>query len=409
MTAPRITGLSLISPAGRTVEENLSAWHAGRAAGTDAGLEPPMDRVPLARLSSGDELRAAEARWGDRAAALGVLAAEDALASAGLDDTWMARGGSSMVVGTSKSGVLTALAAADVLRSGDREGAEAAAARIWPWGTPGGACTALLQRYRPGGSVHTVASACATGLAALAQGAALLAEGRADTVLVVATEASIHPLFIGAFWTMGALARWDSTPADACRPFSADREGFVLAEGAAAIVLQAPHACGRIGNLPGPAVAVAGAAVGSQGGDLVRPNASAGALAALIRLACGRAGWTDGHADLIHAHGTGTPAGDRAETAAIRRALVGADRAVVVSTKPITGHMLGAAGLAQAVLTVRAMQTGRIPQAVNYRRSDPACDLDYNTDGPRRVDVARALCMANGFGGGSAVVALTEA
>ncbi len=401
MSAARITGLSLISPAGRTAEANVRAWRDGRAAGADAGLATPMDRVPLARLPDSDDLRAAEARWGDRAAALAVLAAEDALASAGLDDAWMRRGGSCVVVGTSKGGVLTALAAADAVRRGDRP----AAARLWPWGTPGGAATALLGRYRPGGTVHTVAAACATGLAALARAAALLAEGAADTVLVVATDASIHPLFIGAFWTMGALARWERTPADACRPFSADREGFVLSEGAAAVVLQRAGACAATAT--DPVVTIAGAAVGSQGGHLVRPSASPAALAEVIRLACDRGRWADGRVDLIHAHGTGTPAGDRAETAAIRRALpAAADRAVVVSTKPVTGHLLGAAGLAQAVLTVRAMQTGLIPRAINYRRPDPACDLDYNTDGPRRIAVTRALCTASGFGGACAAVAL---
>ncbi|MFW6146023.1 MAG: beta-ketoacyl synthase N-terminal-like domain-containing protein [Planctomycetota bacterium] len=410
MTPARITGLALLSPAGRTVEANVGAWRAGRAAGADAGLDPPLDRVPLARLPDSDELRAAEARWGDRAAALGVLAAGDALASAGLDDAWMRRDRSALVVGTSKAGVLTALTAADAVRSGDRDRAARAAANLWPWGTPGGPCAALLRRYHPGGPIHTVVAACATGLAALAQGAAVVADGRADTAVVVATDASIHPLFIGAFRTMGALARWDEVPADACRPFSADREGFVLSEGAAAIVLQAPRVCGQPGNPTAPVVTVAGAAVGSQGGHLVRPNASAAALADVIRLARARAGWADDPVALIHAHGTGTPAGDRAETAAIRRALgTAADRVVVVSTKPVTGHLLGAAGLAQAVLTVRAMQTHLIPPAVNYRRRDPACDLDYNTDGPRRTAVTRALCLANGFGGASATVALATA
>ena len=120
-----------------------------------------------------------------------------------------------------------------------------------------------------------------------------------------------------------------------------------------------------------------------------------------------RAAWQAGDVHLIHAHGTGTLAGDLAETRAIRQAFgSSADRIPVIATKPVTAHLLGAAGLAQAVLTVRIMQLGVIPPTANLRRADPACDLDYNPGGPRRHEARRSICLASGFGGAMAAVAM---
>lgn len=445
-----ITGTSLICPAGVTADSTFQACLAGRCAAIGAGLPAPMARIPLARLPEIPRLAACP--WPEPSAGLAVLAAQDALAEAGLEPGWMRREQSAMVVATSKAGVLTAIACHEAMRQtlgqggGDRKSATSdnhatgggdqtgtvrarggsvrlagwlehwapstppagsgnRLEQFWPWATPACALSALCQAYQPGGEISSVVMACAAGLAALAQGARLIADGRADTVLVVAADASIHPLFVGSFWRMGVLAKWSVTPGDACRPFAADRCGFVLSEGAGAIVLQASDTRNR--KSEHSAVSVAGWATGSQGADLVRPQEAAEPVAGVISTMLRRSDWPAGTVDLVHAHGTATPAGDLTETQAIKTALGPAARGIpVIATKPITGHMLGVAGLAQAVLTVKAMQAGRIPPTANLRQSDPQCDLDYNPAGPRELDVRRAICIANGFGGGVAVVGL---
>ncbi len=407
-----VTGLSLICPAGLTADA-WAACRAGRAVGVDAGLPAPLDRLPVARLGNSPALAGPGlSEPGERSAGLALLAARDALADAGLDANVFAREATALVTASSKAGVLSALAAhrkslggaGDTVPDFGPPGGGAGPGELWRWGTPACVLEALARAYRPAGEVQALVTACASGLSALAAGARLIALGRADTVLVVAADATIHPLFLGSFARMGVLARWEHDPADACRPYASDRGGFVMSEGAAAVVLQAPRRAGE--NRKGPSVAVAGWFSGAQGGDLVRiatgQDALAGGLARLI----GRVGWPADAIDWIHAHGTGTVAGDLAEARAIHAALGPAVRKTpVVSTKPVTGHMLGAAGLAQAVLTVLAIRAGIVPPTANCRQPDPACDLDCNPAGPRPADLRRAVCLATGFGGSVAGVA----
>jgi 3-oxoacyl-(acyl-carrier-protein) synthase len=404
MPSAVITGASLICPAGLSAEAVFDACLAKRCAGDDCGLPAPLERIPLAILPEIPEL--AESAFAERSAALAVLAARDALADAGIDDAWMRRETSAIVAGTSKAGVLTALAANEsVYRNvGRNRRSTEKLGRLWQGGLPSCALEALVQTYRPGGEVRSVVAACATGLVALSQGAALIASGLADTVLVVAADATIHPLFVASFARMGVLAKWSSTPADACRPFSADRTGFVLSEGSAAMVLQADSATRTDGR---PAVRVCGWCLGNQAGHLVQPNDSGDALAHFIATAIRRSGWTTDSVGLVHAHGTATLAGDLAETRAIRTAFGRAPgRFPVLASKPITGHMLGAAGLAQAVITRCALQAGVVPPTANLNHPDPACDLDCNPQGPRPMSAGRALCLASGFGGSSAALAM---
>lgn len=405
MTAALVSGMSLICPAGRTPAAAFRACLAGRASGADAGLPAPMNRVPLALLAPDDRLAELEARFGERSAALGVLAAREALADAGLAPTWMRRDRSALVVGTSKAGALGLLAAMDAVRGGAAAGEAAGSGTprpLWPWGTPACVAGAVAEDLQPAGEVWSVVAACASGLAAVANGARLIAEGRADTVLVVAADATVHPLFIDSFWRLGVLATWSDEPRDACRPFSRGRCGFVLAEGAAAVVLQAPHSASALSD---HRCVVRAWASGSLAADLVRPADGHQVQAAVLKSAMNRAGWPAKAVDLVHAHGTGTVAGDLAESRAIHMALGSqADQVPVISTKPITGHMLGAAGMAQAVLTVETLRNGLIPPTANLREPDPECTLDYNPAGPQRGDLRRATCLAAGFGG--TVVAL---
>lgn len=394
-----ITGTSLISPAGADADEAFGAWLTKRCAGQDAGLAAPLDRVPLARLADG--VLAADPRWSEPTAALAVAAARAALREAGLDAAHMRRPQSAIVAATSKGGVLTALA--------DHAGrlglaAQAAAGELWQWGTPACALSALSEYYRPGGAVTNVVAACASGLAAVAHGARLIAAGEADTVLVVAADASIHPLFVGSFWRMGVLAAWRERPGDACRPFAADRCGFVLSEGAGAVVLQALHAVSRNRDSCPAVVSWAG---GAAADNLVGGETPADAQAVVLRTALGRAGWSADGVGMVHAHATGTVHGDRAEAQAVRHALgQAADHTPVLASKPITGHMLGAAGLAQLVLTAKALQAGIAPPTANHASPDPQCRIDCNPSAARPLRIGRALCLASGFGGAIAAVAL---
>ncbi len=406
-----VTGASLISPAGRTADEAFAACLAGRAVGTPAGLPEPLGRIPVAKLPDFPEVAEAQRIWPERSAALAVLAARDALADAMLDDDWMQRERSSLVCGVSKAGAMTAIAANEARLAGTTD--PQMLRRLWRWGTPACVADAVTDAIPLGGQSVSVVAACATGLAAIARGAAMIASGAADTVLVVAADATLHPLFLGSFWRMGVLAPWRDTPTDACRPFDVDRSGFVLSEGAAAIVLRAKPAgtiAARSDNrsCQDPnSVRISGWATGCQASHLVRPADSAQALATIIRSALAQADLAPDAVDLVHAHGTGTRSGDLAECQAIGAALGGHVRTIpVLSTKPATGHMLGAAGVAQVVLTVKAMQAGSVPPTANLANPDPACSVGTVQAGPIQREIHRAVCTAAGFGGTIVAIAM---
>ena len=343
----------------------VRAWSARTAFGD---LRTTWDALSAGRFIN-DHARCDDVRAPRRCSQLGLLVARDA--ACGLHD------GAGVVVGTSKGSVedwLNGTVSPDGL--GDIAGTVATALRL-------------------SGPRLTVSAACASGLHALARGAMMIQSGEARQVLVVAAEASVHPLFLGSFQRLGVLAK----PGHGCRPFDRNRSGFYMSEAAAAVLLEAEdHNDAGPGGVYVDRFATGGDATHLTGGD---PR--------LLTLRHLLARVIDGRpVDLVHAHGTGTPTNDESELAAIEAAVVDQPTPpALYSHKGALGHSLGAAGLLSVVINCQSHATGLVPP--NVRTIDPLpAERVTISRSPVGRTVRRSIAVAAGFGGAVAAVALSE-
>jgi 3-oxoacyl-[acyl-carrier-protein] synthase II len=270
---------------------------------------------------------------------------------------------------------------------------------------PNGPAAAVGLEIGARAGVRAPVSACSSGAEAIAMALDMIRGGKADIVLAGGTEAAIHPVPVAGFAAMQALSTRNDDPERASRPYDVDRDGFVLGEGAAALVLELEeHARARGAHIYGE---LAGAGITSDAHHIAAPDpVGAGAARAM------RAALADGDLsprDVVHvnAHATSTPVGDVAEVAAIRTALEGATDGVAVSaTKSMTGHLLGAAGALEAILTVLALEQRVAPPTINLENLDPAVDLDVVANQPRPLPDGDLVGINNSFGFGGHNVAL---
>jgi 3-oxoacyl-[acyl-carrier-protein] synthase II len=248
-----------------------------------------------------------------------------------------------------------------------------------------------------------VASACATGADAIGQAYETIRRGHARAMLTGGTEAAITSIGMASFARMRALSRRNDDPEGASRPFDSDRDGFVLSEGGAILVLEdLEFALARGAE---PLAEVAAYAATSDAVHVTAPDAEGAGASTCMMLAMRRAGVGPADVSYINTHGTSTPLGDPAETEAIKRALGEyAYRVPASSTKSMTGHLSGGAGALEAVICVQALRTGIIPPTINLQTPDPACDLDYVPHQARPADLAVILSNSFGFGGHNATL-----
>jgi 3-oxoacyl-[acyl-carrier-protein] synthase II len=254
-----------------------------------------------------------------------------------------------------------------------------------------------------------VVSACATGSHSIGEGAELIRRGDADIVVAGGTEAAVHPLILGGFCAMRGLASANGDPpSKAARPFDAKRSGFVMAEGAAALVLEdMEQARGRGARIYAE---VLGHGASNDAYHMATPDPEAVGVVAMMRQALERSGVDPDDVDYINAHGTGTPLGDVAETKAIKDVFgEHAYELAVSSTKSMLGHLFGAAGAIEALVCVLAIHEQKIPPTINYEHPDDACDLDYVPNEAREAEVEVALSNAMGLGGHNACVLIGRA
>jgi len=253
------------------------------------------------------------------------------------------------------------------------------------------------------GYTSTVITACAAGNQGIGEAAEAIRRGAADVVLGGGCEAGICQLGLGGFNVIKALSRSDVPPEKASRPFDANRDGFVPAEGAAILVLESlEHAMGRGANI---LAEVAGYGVSSDAFHAVQPDEDGAGAARAMRWAIEDAGMQPSDIDYINAHGTSTPKNDMVETLAIRKVFgEGAYSVPVSSTKSMIGHALGGAGALEAVACIKTIQAGVIHPTINYETADPDCDLDYVPNEARHAEVNTVLSNSFGFGGQNACV-----
>jgi 3-oxoacyl-[acyl-carrier-protein] synthase II len=412
ITHPRrvvITGLGALSPLGSDVAATWAAIVAGRsgvgpitlfdATGYDTRIAGEVKGFdPVARFGR------KEARRMARLTQLTLAAAEAALADAGLSDV-------SATVPPDRAGVIvgSGMGALDPIHEAAETLRERGPGRLSPFfvpmmlaDTPAAAISIAHGLAGPNLAVYT---ACATGNNALGEAAATIRRGAADVMIAGGAEACILPLALAGFGTMGAISTRNDDPERASRPFDAERDGFIVSEGAALLVLEErEHALRRGATIHGEFMGYGSSA---DAYHITMPMAEGQGAAASMRAALQDAGLGIGDVDYINAHGTSTPLNDRAETAAIKH-LFGerANEIPVSSTKSMTGHLLGAAGALEAILCLLALRDGLVPPTINYEHPDPACDLDYVPNTTRPAALRVVMSNAFGLGGHNATIIL---
>ncbi|KNY26035.1 beta-ketoacyl-ACP synthase II [Pseudobacteroides cellulosolvens] len=264
----------------------------------------------------------------------------------------------------------------------------------------------IAIQYGAKGFNETVITACATSTNALGDAFKVIQRGDADIMISGGSEAAITPLSIAGFCSMKAMSTTED-PLDACKPFDANRNGFIMGEGAGILILEEyEHAVKRGANI---IVEVVGYACTNDAYDIVAPAPEGEGGARCMSLAVKDAGIKPEDVDYINAHGTSTEYNDKFETAAIKTVFgAHANKLAVSSTKSMTGHLLGAAGAIEAIITSLALKEGFLPPTINYKTPDPECDLDYVPNVGRKTDIEYAISNSLGFGGHNASITLKK-
>ena len=412
MAAPRIvvTGLGTFSPLGQSAPDTWAALLDG-ASGARSLEQPWVSELALpvtfaAQAFTDPEsvLDRVESKRLDRGSQFSLLAAREAWADAGSPEVEPERLAVDWATGI--GGVWTLLNAWDTLRE---KGPRRVLPMTVPMLMPNAPAAAIEMEFGARAGARTVVSACASSTESLANAVEHLQAGLADVIIAGGTEASIHPLPLAAFAAMQALSKRNDDPARASRPYDANRDGFVLGEGAAALVLETEeHAKARGAHI---SAVVVGSAVTSDAYHITAPDPEGSAAARAMIAAVRAAGHDLADVKHVNAHATSTPVGDIAEYRAL--AHVFGDRLddiVVTATKASTGHLLGAAGAIEALFTVKALSERTVPPTINLTDQDPEIPLDVATT-PRALPDGDVLAISNsfGFGGHNAVVAFASA
>lgn len=399
-----VTGLGAVTPLGLDVPSFWSGLTEGRLGIREITCFDTTDfPVKIAGeirdYRPQDTIDKKSARRMDRISQFAMTAAKEAFADAGLEGAFEEKRAGA-IIGNGIGGLLSITSEQDRLRA-------KGPARISPFFVP-----AAIGNM-PGGNVAielglkgpnmTVVTACASATNAIGEAAEKIRFGLADVMLAGGTEASLCPLGIGGFASMGALSD-SSDPARASIPFDADRSGFVMGEGAGILVLESlDHAQARGATI---LAEIAGYATTCDAFHITAPETSGAGASEAMRLALEQAGCAPKDVDYINAHGTSTPFNDVIETRAIRTTFAeDADRVLVSSTKSMTGHLLGAAGAIEGIACVQALRTGQVPPTIGITNQDPECDLDVVSQaGAREAKVEVAMSNSLGFGGHNSVL-----
>jgi len=401
-----VTGLGATSPVGGDVPTTWASLLAGRS-GIRILTEPWAEELSVriagrAAVDPSEVMPRVEARRLDRTAQFALIAGREAWRDAGGDAVGADPERIGVVVGSGIGGVLTLLSNYDVLKE---KGPRLVSPLAIPMLMPNRPAAAIGLEINAKAGVHTPVSACASGAEAIAYGLDMIRTGRADVVVAGGTEAAIHPLPMSAFANMMALSKRNDEPERASRPYDKGRDGFVLGEGAAVIVLEsAEHAARRGARIY---CELAGAGLSADSHDIVQPDPSGRGARRAIEAALADAKMAAEEVVHVNAHATSTPQGDVAEATAIREALGPAAANVAVSaTKSMTGHLLGAAGSLEAIATILALYERLAPPTINLDDPDDDVGLDVVRNDPRSMPDGPIAGLNNSFGFGGHNVSL---
>jgi 3-oxoacyl-[acyl-carrier-protein] synthase II len=407
-----ITGIGLVTPLGTNAKSTWEGLVAGRSgAGPITRFDTAQSPVKFACEVKGFDparfLEKKEIRRYDLFAQLAVGAAEEAVTDACLTNNWhtVNRKRIGAIVGTGTGGLQTF---EENCRALFEKGPSRVSPFFVPMYMPNVAAALLSMRYGVKGPSYATVSACASSANSLADAVALIRDDDADMMIAGGAEAAITPLAVASFANMKALSERNDSPETASRPFDKDRDGFVMADGAAVVILEEwEHAQRRGAKIYAE---IAGCGMTADAYHITAPSPDGAGAQEAMRLAMQSGGIRPEEVGYINAHGTSTPHGDAAETAAVK-AVFGAQakKLIFASTKSMTGHLLGAAGALEAAICALIVQTDVVPPTINQFTPDPACDLDSapNKAVKRHVDVA--LSNSFGFGGHNVTLAIRRA
>lgn len=399
-----VTGLGVISPVGNDIE---SFWHSlsQGVCGVDwiTRFDTADFKVKVAAevkdFCAEAYMDRSEARRADLYTQYAVAAAAQAAQDSGIVGQ-IAPERLGVYIGTGVGGMTTLTAEAEKLRDG---GPRKVSALFVPMMIANIAAGCVAIRFNAQGPCLPVVTACATSSNAIGEAYRAIRHGYADAIFAGGSEASIIPLSIAGFSNCMALSTRND-PRSASIPFDKRRDGFVMGEGAGVLVLEEyEHALARGATLYGEVI---GYGHTCDAHHITAPHPEGTGAAAAIRAAMAEGGLAASQRLYINAHGTSTPLNDKGETLAIKRALGdAATRAHISSTKSMTGHMLGAAGAAEAIASLLALRHGLVPPTIGYQEPDPACDLHYTPNQALSAELDAALSISLGFGGHNACLA----
>ena len=405
-----ITGIGLVTPLGIGVRQNWNALMEGKS-GIDtvekfveAGL-PTTFAGAVKDFNPEDYVDRKMARQYDRYIHLAIAASDLALedASFAIDDLPKER--TAILVGSGMGGMETFYQQSVTMH-------EKGHRRVSPFFVPAiianMAPGLLAIRYGTHGANFAIVSACATGAHSIAEAARMIQNDEADVALAGGSEAAIVPIAIAGFSSAKALSKRNDEPQKASRPYDVDRDGFVMGEGAGTLILEREE----FAKARGAQIYayIYGAGNSSDAYHPTAPSADGFGASLAMKHALQDAGIQPGDVGYINAHSTSTTLGDRAEVSAMRLAFGNAiDTVAVSATKSMTGHLLGAAGAAEAAYTALALQNGKLPPTINLDNLDPECAMDHVANTPREAKIEFALSNAFGFGGTNSALVLGKA
>jgi 3-oxoacyl-[acyl-carrier-protein] synthase II len=402
-----VTGIGIVSPLGLTAAATWEGLEAGRSGVTKISqFDPSEFPVRIAAEVAGFDAEATfgrrRARHLDRVSQLALVAAKEAIDQSGLD-TAAAGDRAGVVWGTGIGGIRALEEGLDVLNT---RGADWVNPYSLPMMIPNMTAGHIAMEWGIRGFSSCTVTACSASAQAVGEGLDLIRAGRVDSVVCGGSESAVTRVGIAAFAAMKALSTRNDEPEKASRPFDAGRDGFVMGEGAAALVLEEREAALERGA---PILSeLLGYGVSSDAYHMTQPHPEGDGAVRSMRSALMDAGVEAGAVGYVNAHGTSTPPNDRIETVALKR-VFGKRVPPVSSTKSMTGHTLGAAGALEAVICIQVINQQKVPPTINQEIPDPDCDLDYVPNQARPAPVEVALTNSFGFGGHNATLVLGRA
>lgn len=398
-----VTGLGVTTPLGSDVTstwESLLAGKSGVRRLTEEWAEPlPVKIAATLAQEPTEQIERVKARRLDRSQQVALVAAREAWADAGKPDVEPTR--LAVAIGTGIGGALTLLGQHDIQ---NESGHRRVSPLTVPMLMPNGPAAMVGLEIGAQAGVHSTVSACASGAESIALGLDLIRLGRADVVVVGGADACLHPLPLAGFSQARALSTRNDEPERASRPFDKDRDGFVFGEGSGVFVLEREeHARARGARVY---ATFAGAGITSDSFDIVQPDPAGAGSVRAIELALRSGGLTAADVNHVNAHATSTPVGDVAEAKAITTAI--GEHPVVTAPKASLGHLLGAAGAVEAVVTILSIYHRVVPPTINLDELDEAIKLDVATT-PREMTITGAVNESFGFGGHNVALLFTPA